>query len=99
VGFVANKVALGQVFSEYFGFPCQFSFYQILHTHLYSGAGTIGQLGQLVAEVPCGLCPRPLQTHTKKKSSVSRISEMNAFKYSRAAENSPKISFKVTENG
>jgi hypothetical protein len=24
VGFVVNKVALGQVFSEYFGFPCQF---------------------------------------------------------------------------
>jgi hypothetical protein len=25
VGFVVDKVALGQVFSEYFGFPCQFS--------------------------------------------------------------------------
>jgi hypothetical protein len=24
VGFVVDKVALGQVFSEYFGFPCQF---------------------------------------------------------------------------
>jgi hypothetical protein len=23
VGFVLDKVALGQVFSEYFGFPCQ----------------------------------------------------------------------------
>jgi hypothetical protein len=33
----------GQVFSEYFGFPCQFSFHQILRTHLSSGAGTIGQ--------------------------------------------------------
>jgi hypothetical protein len=28
--FVVDKVALGQVFSEYFGFPCQFSFYQLL---------------------------------------------------------------------
>jgi hypothetical protein len=28
VGFVVDKVALGQVFSEYFGFPCQFSFHQ-----------------------------------------------------------------------
>jgi hypothetical protein len=27
VGFVVNKVALGQVFSEYFGFPCQSSFH------------------------------------------------------------------------
>jgi hypothetical protein len=26
VGFVVDKVALGQVFSDYFGFPCQ-SFY------------------------------------------------------------------------
>jgi hypothetical protein len=34
VGFVVNKVALWQVFSEYFGFPCQFSFRRLLHTHL-----------------------------------------------------------------
>jgi hypothetical protein len=27
VGFVVDKVALGQGFSEYFGFPCQFSFH------------------------------------------------------------------------
>jgi hypothetical protein len=33
VGFVADKVALGQVFSEYFGFPCKSSFYQVLHPH------------------------------------------------------------------
>jgi hypothetical protein len=26
---VVDKVALGQVFSEYFGFPCQFSFHHI----------------------------------------------------------------------
>jgi hypothetical protein len=31
VGFVVEKVALGQVFSEYFGFPCQSLFHQILH--------------------------------------------------------------------
>jgi hypothetical protein len=30
VGFVVNKVALGQVFSEYFGFPCQSLFHQLL---------------------------------------------------------------------
>jgi hypothetical protein len=28
--FVVDKVALGQVFSEYFGFPCQSSFRQLL---------------------------------------------------------------------
>jgi hypothetical protein len=33
VGFVVDKVALGQVFSEYFGFPCQFSFQRLLHIH------------------------------------------------------------------
>jgi hypothetical protein len=35
VGFVMDKAALGQVFSEYFGFPCQ-SFHQFLH-HNHSG--------------------------------------------------------------
>jgi hypothetical protein len=44
VGFVVNKVALGHVYSEYFGFPCQSSFHQLLHNHHRSyGAGTIGQ--------------------------------------------------------
>jgi hypothetical protein len=28
--FVVDKVALGQVFSKYFGFPCQSSFHQLL---------------------------------------------------------------------
>jgi hypothetical protein len=28
--FVVDKVALGQVFSEYFGFPCQSSFHKLL---------------------------------------------------------------------
>jgi hypothetical protein len=32
VGFVVDKVALGQVFSEYFGFPFQFSFHQFIST-------------------------------------------------------------------
>jgi hypothetical protein len=45
LGFVVDKVALGQVFSEYFGFPCQSSFHQLLHSHphLSSGVCTIGQ--------------------------------------------------------
>jgi hypothetical protein len=34
VGFVVDKAAPGQVFSEYFGFPCQ-SFHQFLHPHNY----------------------------------------------------------------
>jgi hypothetical protein len=37
VGFVVERVALGQVFSEYFGLPCQSSFHQILHHHNHPG--------------------------------------------------------------
>jgi hypothetical protein len=58
VGFVVDKVALGQVFSEYFGFPCQSSFQQLLynHPHLSSGAGTLGQKWLQYK----GLSPTPL---------------------------------------
>jgi hypothetical protein len=51
MGFIVDKVPLGQVFSEYFVFPRQFSFPLVLHTHhhLSSGAGTIGQR---MAEMP-----------------------------------------------
>jgi hypothetical protein len=60
VGFMVDKVALGQVFSEYFGFLCQFSFHQLLHIHhhLSSGAGTISQL---VADIASGLSLTPPQ--------------------------------------
>jgi hypothetical protein len=37
VGFVVDEVALGQVFFEYFGFPYQSSFHQILHPHYHPG--------------------------------------------------------------
>jgi hypothetical protein len=37
MGFVVDKVALGQVFSKYFGFHCQSSFHQILHHHNHPG--------------------------------------------------------------
>jgi hypothetical protein len=45
VEFVVDKVKLGHVFSEYFGFPCQSSFHQLLNNrhHHSSGAGTAGQ--------------------------------------------------------
>jgi hypothetical protein len=45
VGFVVDKVALGQVFSKYSRFPCQFLFHQLFHNHphLSSGASTISQ--------------------------------------------------------
>jgi hypothetical protein len=58
VGFVVNNVALGQVFSKYFDFPCQFAFHRLLHTHhhLSSGARTIGQTA---ADTPRGLSITP----------------------------------------
>jgi hypothetical protein len=61
-----DRVALGQVISEYFGFPCQFSFHRLLkiHYHVPSGAGTISQL---VADVPSGLSLTPPQETKKKK--------------------------------
>jgi hypothetical protein len=39
VGFVVDKVASAQVFSEYFGFPCQNrSFHQLLQHHNHRGS-------------------------------------------------------------
>jgi hypothetical protein len=54
VEFVAHKVVMGQVFSQYFGIPCQFSFHGLLHTHFHvsSAAGTIGRI---VADLRSGL--------------------------------------------
>jgi hypothetical protein len=37
VVFVVHKVALEQVFSEYFGFACQSSVHKILHPHYFLG--------------------------------------------------------------
>jgi hypothetical protein len=59
VGFVMDKVALGHVFSEDFGFPCQFSFHRLFYIHHLSlGAGTIGQI---VTDVPSRLSLTPPQ--------------------------------------
>jgi hypothetical protein len=53
-----------QVFSEYFGFSCQFSFQQMLYSQL---ARTIGQL---VADVPSGLNLTPPHPTKQKESFV-----------------------------
>jgi hypothetical protein len=78
---VVDKVALGQVFSEYFDFPCQFSFHRLLHTHnLSSGAGTIGQI---LADVPSGFSLTPPQeTKKKKKLSTTPWRRMREWRYS-----------------
>jgi hypothetical protein len=57
VGFVVDRVELGQVFSEFVGFSYKFSFHRLLHTHhLSSGSGTTGQL---MADVTSGLGVTP----------------------------------------
>jgi hypothetical protein len=69
MGSVVGKMALGQIFSEYFSFPCQLSFHQTPYSqhHLPSGAGIIGQI---VADVPSGLSPTPTQEIIIKKVQV-----------------------------
>jgi hypothetical protein len=66
MGFVEDEVALVQVFSEYFGFPCQFSFHRLLNIHhqLSSGAGTVGQT---VAGVPSGLKYHPTKDNKENE--------------------------------
>jgi hypothetical protein len=44
VGFLVEKVALGQVFSEYFSFHLPMSFHRLSPLHISSGEGAIGQL-------------------------------------------------------
>jgi hypothetical protein len=68
VGFVVDKVALGQVFSEHFSFSCH-SFHRLLHTqhHPSFGAGTIGQI---LVDVPSRLSLTPPQ-EAKKSSQLS----------------------------
>jgi hypothetical protein len=39
MGFVMEKEVLGQVLFEYFGSPCQFSSYQLLHAHNRPSSG------------------------------------------------------------
>jgi hypothetical protein len=73
VGFVEGKVALGQVLSEYFGFPCQFAFHQLLHNHhhLSSGAGTIGQNS--------GRSTKWTQSHPIKRKSTTPVKACSHF--------------------
>jgi hypothetical protein len=65
---MVNKVPLRQIFSKYFGFSCQFSFHQLLHTHLSSGTSTTGQL---VGDLTNWLCLIPPYVKLKKKLPVT----------------------------
>jgi hypothetical protein len=41
VGIVVHEVALGQVFSENFGFRSQVSFRRLIHSHYYHHPGLV----------------------------------------------------------
>jgi hypothetical protein len=56
VGFVVDKSGTGAGFLRVLGFPWRFPFHQMLHNHLSSRAGTIGQLE---ADVLSGLSLTP----------------------------------------
>jgi hypothetical protein len=68
-----DKVALGQVFSEYFGFPCQSSFHQLLHNTLIYHLGLYNR--PEVAAVPGDASPTPLKknVHLKRGFIISII--------------------------
>jgi hypothetical protein len=59
LGFVVDKLELGQVLSEYFGFLCNSFHLQLHNHHPSSGAGTIGQI---LADLPSG----PVSPHPQK---------------------------------
>jgi hypothetical protein len=60
-GFVVDEAALGQVFSEYFDFPCQSSFHQFLHHHNHRGRAQQACWWLQCRMDPLGLCPPPYQ--------------------------------------
>ena len=68
VGFVVDKVALEQVFFEYFGFPCQSSFHELFHNHhhLAPGAGTVRHKWPQYK----GLSPTPLAIKRRPSSGI-----------------------------
>jgi hypothetical protein len=76
VGFVVDKMAPGQVFSEYFGFPCQPHF--IPPTSPSSQSPGTGTIGQYMAAVPRGYpiwTPPPTIGNKKKKIIIIKKKE------------------------
>jgi hypothetical protein len=58
-GICVDKLELGSVFSEYFGFLCQSSFHQTLHHRNHPGQATIGQSVAAVPSWPSLIPPPP----------------------------------------
>jgi hypothetical protein len=79
VGFVVDKVALGQVVSKNFVFPYHSSFHQILHHHNHLEQATIGQS---VAAMPSGRSWTPPPTKQIEKKNYFNNSIFMSLKYS-----------------
>jgi hypothetical protein len=62
LGFVVDKVILGEVFSEYFGFPWQLSFHQFLHHHNHPGLAQQAYWWPQCRVDAIGLHPPPFQS-------------------------------------
>jgi hypothetical protein len=67
---VVDKVALGQAFSEYFGFPCQSSFHQLLHNRHDLSSG-------LVQQVSSGRSTKWTQSHTTNNNNNNKNNNNN----------------------
>jgi hypothetical protein len=82
MGFVMDKVALGQVFSQYFGFPCQFSFHQLLQksSSFIIGVCTIGQSGRSTRDLDRYLGTQYRSANNKKIIKSKMHKHSNLFK-------------------
>jgi hypothetical protein len=98
VAFEVDNVALEQVFSEYFCFPCHFSFLPLLHTHHHHHLSTAaGTIGQIVADVPSelNLTPPSIKKEEKKKKKKKKKKKLltisvNPFAFHRLSKRSMK---------
>jgi hypothetical protein len=64
MGFVVDKVAMGQVLAEYVGSSCQ-SFHRLFHIHHHPSSGA-GAIGQILTDVPSGLSHTTTRNYFKE---------------------------------
>jgi hypothetical protein len=74
---VIDRVALGQVSSEYFGFPCQFAIHLLIHNHYHHLSSEAGIIGQTVAAVPSGLSLTSWEKKNNKKEYIYDYRNLN----------------------
>jgi hypothetical protein len=86
VGFSVDKMAIGQIFSEYYGFLCQSSFHQILH-HSHTGQVQYARSGRRAEWTQFGLPPPTLRIKknclfpTGERSEIYHHRKMNVCSY------------------